>query len=297
MKIGVLGASGVIGRSLVDALAGRHDVTAVARRPGSPGPGVRWLAADLAEPGDARRALEGADVAVHLVHSLGSADFEARDRLVADNVAEAAAAAGLRQIVFLGGLGDDSPDLSPHLRSRRETAERLRAGGVPVTTLRAGMVVAPGSAAFETIVALVDRLPVMICPRWVSVPTEPIALGDVVRYLVGVIGLERAFGEAYDVGGGEVMTYRDMIERIAQVRGARPLIIEVPILTPRLSSWWLHLVTPVKASVARPIVEGLKIPTVARDRRIQSLVPFPPTPFDDALRSALAARDARAGHA
>lgn len=290
MRVAVLGASGVIGRALVPELARRHQVTAVARRPGPASPGLRQLAADLADPDDARRALEGADVAVHLVHSLGSPDFVARDRLVADNVATAAASAGLRQIVYLGGLGDDSPDLSPHLRSRRETAERLASGPVPVTTLRAGMVVGPGSAAFETIVALVDRLPVMICPRWVSVPTEPIALADVVRYLVGVIGLDAAFGQAYDVGSGEVMTYREMIERIARVRGARPLIIEVPVLTPRLSSWWLHLVTPVKASVARPIVEGLRIPTVARDRRIRTLVPFEPTPFDDALHVALAAR-------
>ena len=159
-----------------------------------------------------------------------------------------------------------------------------------MTTLQAGMVVGPGSAAFETIVALVDRLPAMICPRWVSVPTQPIALVDTVAYLAGVIGLEAAYGETFDIGGPEVMTYREMIDRIARVRGKRPVIIEVPVLTPRLSSWWLHLVTPVKASVARPLIDGLRNPTVMRDERIRELVPLELTTFDDAVREALSAR-------
>jgi uncharacterized protein YbjT (DUF2867 family) len=158
---------------------------------------------------------------------------------------------------------------------------------VPVTTLRAAMVVGKGSAAFETIVALVDRLPGMITPRWVSTPTQPIALGDVVRFLAGVAGREEAFGETFDVGGPDVMTYREMIERIARIRGKRPLIVEVPVLSPRLSSLWLHLVTPVKASVARPLVEGLRTPTVSGDDRIRALVPFELTPFDEAAREAL----------
>jgi uncharacterized protein YbjT (DUF2867 family) len=150
------------------------------------------------------------------------------------------------------------------------------------------MVVGAGSAAFETIRALVDRLPVMVCPRWIGVPTQPIALNDVVRYLAGVCGNERAYGAAFDVGGPEVMTYREMIERIGRIRGLRRLVVEVPVLTPRLSSWWLHLVTPVNASVARPLVEGLRTPTVSSDDSIRRLVPFTPTPFDDAVREALA---------
>lgn len=210
--------------------------------------------------------------------------------MIARNVARAAERAGVSQIVYLGGLGDDSPTLSDHLRSRRETAAALASGSVPVTTLQAGMVVGPGSAAFETIVALVDRLPAMICPRWVSVPTQPIALTDAVSYLAGVIGLDSAYGETFDIGGPEVMTYREMIDRIARIRGKRPLIIEVPVLTPRLSSWWLHLVTPVKASVARPLIDGLRNPTVMRDERIRTLVPLELTTFDDAVRDALSAR-------
>jgi uncharacterized protein YbjT (DUF2867 family) len=156
-----------------------------------------------------------------------------------------------------------------------------------VTTLRAAMVVGPGSAAFETIVALVDRLPAMICPRWVSTPTQPIAIRDVAAYLHGVCGLEEAFGQTFDVGGPETMTYREMIERIARLRGRRPLIVEVPVLTPRLSSYWLHLVTPVKASVARPLIAGLRNATVARESKIQSLVPIELTPFDVAAAEAL----------
>ena len=195
----------------------------------------------------------------------------------------------MSQIVYLGGLGDDSPTASSHLRSRRETGERLASGSTPVTTLRAAMVVGKGSAAFETIVALVDRLPAMITPSWVSTPTQPIALDDVARYLDGVCGNEATLGRSFDVGGPEVMTYRQMIERIANLRGRRPLIVEVPVLTPRLSSLWLHLVTPVGASVARPLIEGLKNPTVAREERLRSLVPFELTTFDAAAREAFAA--------
>jgi uncharacterized protein YbjT (DUF2867 family) len=287
VRVAVLGASGVIGSALVDELRGAHDVVGVARKP-RPGDDVRWVAADLADEDDARRALGGVDVAIHLVHSLGQPDYERRDLVIAANVARAAEDAGVRQIVYLGGLGDESDSLSPHLRSRHETGLALARGSVPVTTLRAGIVVGRGSAAFETIVALVDRLPAMICPRWVSVPTQPIALGDVLAVIAGVVGLDAAVGETYDLGGPEVMTYREMIDRIARIRGRNPLIVEVPVLTPRLSSWWLHLVTPVKASVARPLIDGLRNPTVACDERIRAVVPLPSTPFDDAVRQALA---------
>jgi uncharacterized protein YbjT (DUF2867 family) len=290
MRTAVIGATGFVGRALVPALAQRGEVVAVSRRGGAPDlPGVRGLATDVTE--SLHGALEGVDVVYHLVHSLGSDDFEERDRNAADAVAAASATAGARQIVYLGGLGDDSESLSAHLRSRAETAERLERGSVPVTTLRAAMIVGAGSAAFETIVALVERLPGMICPRWVSVSTQPLALDDVVRYLVGVAGLERAYGARLDVGGSEVMTYREMMERIARILGRRLLILEVPVLTPRLSSLWLRLVTPVQASVARPLVEGMRSPTVVRDERIRAWVPFELTPFDVAVRAALAARN------
>ena len=288
MRAVVFGAGGVVGSALVPVLLQEHEVVAVSRRAREPAEsGPRWAVADATDPGSVAAALEGAEVVYYLVHSLGSEDFAERDLLAAAVVAGEAEAAGVRQIVYLGGLGDDSPDLSPHLRSRRETGERLAAGRVPVTTVRAAMVVGKGSAAFETVVALVDRLPGMVTPRWVSTPTQPIALADIVRYLAGVAGREEALGETVDAGGPEVMTYREMIERIARIRERRLRIVEVPVLSPRLSSLWLHLVTPVKASVARPLVEGLRNPTVAKDDRLASLLSFELTPFDEAARNAL----------
>ena len=290
MKAAVLGATGFVGRTLVPALAERMDVVAVSRRGDARAvERVRPLAADALEPESLRRALDGVDVVYYLVHSLGQANYSDVDRRAAANVAAEAARAGVEQIVFLGGLGDDDPNLSEHLRSRAETARVLADGEVPVTTLRAAVVVGRGSAAFETIVALVDRLPVMVAPRWVATPTQPIALADVVGYLRDVAGRSETIGETFDLGGPDVLTYREMIERIGELRGRRPHIVEVPVLSPRLSSYWLHLVTPVRAGVARPIVEGLRNPTVAKETRIRELVPRDLLTFDAAAREALAA--------
>jgi uncharacterized protein YbjT (DUF2867 family) len=289
VRAAVLGATGFIGRALVPAVAARGEVVAVSRRGAGPGgERVRAVAADAGDGPALRAALEGVDVVYHLVHSLGSSDFSAADNRAAASVAREAARAGVRQIVYLGGLGDDEPGLSPHLRSRAETARVLAGGDVPVTTLRAAVVVGKGSAGFETIVALVDRLPVMVAPRWVSTPTQPIALDDVVGYLADVATKPEAFGESYDVGGPDVLTYREMIERIGRLRGKQPRVVEVPVLSPRLSSYWLHLVTPVRAGVSRPLVEGLRNPTVVRDARIRELLPRQLTPFDAAARAALA---------
>ena len=298
MKAAVLGATGFVGRALVPALAQQGEVVAVSRRATAPElPGVRSVAADLTDAESTRGALEGVDVAYHLVHSLGARNFSELDRRVAENVVTEAERAGVTQIVYLGGLGDDA-DLSPHLRSRTETGAVLSSTTVPLTTLRAAVVVGRGSAAFETIVALVDRLPVMVAPRWVSTPTQPIALTDMIRYLTGIAGRTEALGQSFDVGGPDVITYGEMIQQIAQLRGKRPLIVKVPVLSPRLSSYWLHLVTPVGASVARPLVEGLRNPTIARDDRIRGLLPFELTSFADAARDALdETRDEAGSHA
>jgi len=287
MRVAVFGATGTIGRPLVAELAKEHEVTAVSRREQADEGNVTWAQADATDAASVARVLEGAEVAYYLVHSLGATDFEERDLQAAETTAKAAEQAGVRQLVYLGGLGDDSPDLSAHLRSRRETGRRLASTSVPVTTLRAAIVIGRDSAAFETIVSLVDRLPAMVTPRWVSTRTQPIALEDVVAYLAGVCGLEAAFGQELDAGGPEVMTYREMMERIAVLRGKRPFILEVPVLTPYLSSLWLHVVTPVKAGIARPLIEGLRNETVARDDRIRELVPIELTPFDVAVRDAL----------
>ncbi len=285
MRVTVFGATGVVGRALLPLL-GDHELTAASREPRE-GSEARWVVADAGSGTGVAKALEGADVVYYLVHSLGARDFEQQDRGAAQTVAREAKRAGVKQIVYLGGLGADDPNASAHLRSRRETGELLGAAGVPVTTLRAAMIVGRGSAAFETILGLVQRLPVMITPSWVSTPTQPIALDDIARYLAGVCGNEAALGEGFDAGGPETMTYRQMIERIARLLGKRPLIVEVPVLTPYLSSLWLNLVTPVNASVARPLVEGLRNPTIAREKRIRTLLPFELTAFDEAARRAL----------
>lgn len=288
MKVVVFGASGTIGGRLIEELAGRHDVVAVSRRKRESTDDVTWRTADASDADSVAQVLKGADVAYYLVHSLGSPDFEERDLKAAETTAREAQRAGVTQLVYLGGLGDDSADLSSHLRSRQETAKRLASTSVPVTTLRAAIVIGRDSAAFETIVALVDRLPAMVTPRWVSTRTQPIALPDVVAYLAGVCGLAETFGESYDVGGPEVMTYRQMMERIAELRDKHPFIFEVPVLTPYLSSLWLHVVTPVKAGVARPLIEGLRNETIVHDDRIRALLPIELTPFDVAVREALA---------
>lgn len=292
MKVAVLGASGAIGRLLVPELARTHDVVGISRHTPVQAPGVRWHAADAADADALASALDGVEVAYHLIHSLGAAGFEQRDRATAAAVASACERAGVRQIVFLGGLGEDRPELSAHLRSRAETARVLGSGSVPVTTVRSAVVIAPGSAAFETVVSLVDRLPAMICPRWVNTLTQPIAAADVVRYLAGVAGRDDTLGHSFDAAGPDVMSYREMIERVAALLGRRPVIVELPVLTPALSALWLHLVTPVRASIARPLVEGLRNETIACDDRLRELVPIALTPFDDAARAALGTRAA-----
>jgi uncharacterized protein YbjT (DUF2867 family) len=289
MRAAVLGATGFIGRALVPVLAAEHEVIAISRAAGADSRGnVRAVGADVTDARSLRTALEGVDVVYHLVHSLGASNFSEVDSRAATTVARQSARAGVKRIVYLGGLGDDAPNLSAHLRSRAQTAQILAAGDVPVATLRAAVVVGRGSAAFETIVALVDRLPVMVAPRWVSTPTQPVALDDVVAYLAGVATHPEAAGETFDVGGPEVLTYRAMIECVGSLRGRRTRIVEVPVLSPRLSSYWLHLVTPLRAGVSRPLVEGLRNPTVVRDGRIRALMPRQLTPFAAAARLALA---------
>jgi len=287
VRVAVFGATGTIGGPLLPLLAQEHEVVGISRRGREDEVGVEWRQADASDTASVREALVDVEAAYYLVHSLGRADFEERDLRAADTIAPEAERAGVRQLIYLGGLGDDDAELSPHLRSRIETGRRLEEGAVPVTTLRAAIVVGPGSAAFETVVALVDRLPAMVCPRWVGVRPQPIALRDTLAYLAGVCGRDETLGRSFDIGGPEVMTYREMIERIAAIRGKHPLIVEVPFLTPRLSSYWLHLVTPVKAAVARPLIEGLRSPTVAREHEITEVVRLEGTPFDEAAKLAL----------
>lgn len=295
MRVVVTGATGYIGSRLVPRLLERgHSVRCLvrdpAKAPASRWPGAEVVKADVLEPETLAKAFEGADAAYYLVHSMttGSGDFAAMDREAAGNVARVAAEAGLKRIVYLGGLGGDRALLSEHLASRQETGDVLRSGPVPVTELRAAVIIGSGSASFEIIRDLARKLPVMVCPRWVASRCEPIGIADVLAYLLGVLDEPRTAGETYEIGSGEAFAYADLLRITADVMGRSVRILPVPLLTPRLSSYWLNLVTTVPMSLARPLVEGLRNDVVCTDRRIRDLVPVSPTPFREAVGKALA---------
>ncbi len=294
----VAGATGYVGGRLVACLleSGRR-VRAVARsrnktasRAWAGHPGLEVARADLLDGPSVAAAARGCGSAYYLVHSMepGKGDFAERERTAALNMAAAGAQAGLDRIIYLGGLGDETAPLSHHLRSRMETARLLAAEGVPVTHLRAGAILGAGSASFEILRYLVDRLPVMITPRWVHTPCQPIAIRNVLAYLVGCLECDSTVGQTFEIGGPEVLTYRELMEIYAEEAGLpRRLVLPVPVLTPRLSSYWIHLVTPVPASLARPLAEGLSVPVVCKENRIRSLIPQHLLSCREAIRVAL----------
>ncbi|PSP31729.1 NADH-binding protein [Halobacteriales archaeon QH_10_67_22] len=292
MRVLVTGASGFVGGRLVPALTeAGHEVRALTRCPETydPPPGVDVVKGDLLDPPTLEGDFEGVDAAYYLVHSMGSGDdFEERDRRAAQNFAAAASEAGVERVVYLGGLGEDGDDLSPHLRSRREVEQILAGGDYDLTTLRAAVIVGDGSASFRMVQQLVKRLSVMVTPKWVSNECQPVAIDDVVAYLVGVLDAPATAGETYGIGGPDVLTYREMMLRTARAMGRRqPRIVSVPVLTPELSSLWVGLVTDVSTAVARPLILGLKNPVVVTDDSIRDHVDVDLTPFDEAVRRAL----------
>ncbi|MEU6133324.1 NAD(P)H-binding protein [Nocardioides sp. NPDC047086] len=287
----VTGATGFVGRRLVAELTERDlTVRAMTRRPDDyDGPGEP-VGADVDDPATLPAALDGVDVAVYLVHSLDHDDFEERDARAARSFGAAAARAGVRQIVYLGGLGDDG-DLSPHLRSRREVENLLGEAGVPVTVLRAAIVVGRGGISWELTRQLVKNLPAMVVPRWTATRTQPVAVDDVIRYLAGVIDNEDAIGEVFEIGGPEAMTYVDMLTIASEVANGRSIpVVPVPVLTPRLSSYWLALVTDIDVTTGRNLIDSMTTEVVVRDRRILDIVPGEPLPYREAVRRALAER-------
>lgn len=292
-KILVLGASGYIGTNLVPRLVeAGHEVRAASRHrevlEGRHWAGVELVEADAFSAESLDAALDGIEVAYYLVHSMASGrDYAEQDRRAALEFREAATRAGVGRIVFLGGL-QPSGGASEHLSSRAETGEVLRGGSVPVTELRAGIIVGPGSAAFEVIRDLVNHLRVMVTPRWVRSRTQPIGLDDLLAYLVGVIEREETAGGIFDVAGAETLTYQELMSEYAKVTGRRILLIPVPVLTPRLSSYWLDLVTAVPASVARPLIEGLKLELLADDGPIRELLPIRLHSYREAVEAAIA---------
>ena len=297
-RIAIAGATGYIGGRLAPRLleAG-YAIRCLARSPGklqgrdwAGKPGVEILKSDLSEPASLAANLAGCESAYYLVHSMTSAgaEYAEQDRRLALTFATAACEAGVQRIIYLGGLGETGPELSEHLSSRRDVEEALASGGVPVTVLRAAMIIGSGSASFEILRYLVERLPVMITPKWVSTPCQPIAVRNVIGYLIGTLNDAATAGGVFDIGGPEVLCYRDIMRIMAEELGLRPRwILPVPVLTPRLSSYWIHLVTPLSHAIAKPLAEGLKNPVVCREDRITRLIPQELLSVRAAIRAAL----------
>lgn len=289
------GATGYIGGRLVPRLLEKgYRVRCLARDPNrlrgrSWADRVEIVAGDLLDAESLKPALDGCRFAYYLVHSMGGGEksFREFDLRSARNFAEAAASAGLERIVYLGGLGNRNEQLSKHLSSRHEVGDELRRGAVPTTELRAAMIIGSGSASFEMLRALVLRLPAMICPRWVNNRTQPIAIRDVLLYLIGCLENPATSGLVLDIGGPDILTYKDMMTRFAKILGLRRWILVVPVLTPRLSAYWANMVTPVPASIAFPLIEGLRSETICEDDRILTLVPLERFGFEEAVIAAL----------
>jgi len=285
----VTGATGFVGRRLVPALleAG-HTVRAMTRNPENyDGPG-HPVHGDVDDPGSLVDAVEGVDVAVYLVHSLDDDDFERKDADAARSFGLAAASAGVRQIVYLGGLGADDGELSAHLRSRREVEGLLGEAGVPVTVLRAAIVVGAGGISWEITRQLVKNLPAMVVPKWASTLSQPIGVDDVVAYLEGVVGNEAALGRVFEIGGPERLSYLDMLQQAAEViHGHRLPIVTVPVLTPNLSSQWIRPVTSVDATTGRNLIDSMSTEVVVNDESIREVVPIEPVSYAEAVRRAV----------
>ena len=276
----VTGATGYIGGRLVPRLIGlgfavRCLVRDPSRLEGRPWQSVvQMFSGDVLQPDSLAIALRGIQTAYYLVHSLaGGQDFHQRDVTAAANFAVAARAAGVTRIIYLGGLAEARPGLSEHLSSRHQTGEALRAGGVPVTEFRAGVIVGSGSVSFEIIRYLTERVPVMICPRWVYTRAQPIGIYEVLEYLVAALTTPKSVGRIIEIGGAEVVTYGQMMTIYAEVRGLKRWMLPVPVLTPRLSSYWVDLVTPIPAAIARPLIEGLRNENVVHDTAARELFP------------------------
>lgn len=284
------GATGFIGRRVAPALVeAGHTVRAMTRHPETyDGPGEP-VGGDVSDPDSLAAPLEGVDVAIYLVHSLDKSDFIQIDADGAIAFGKAAKAAGVRQIVFLGGLGsEDESQLSDHLRSRRQVERLLGEAGVPVTTLRAAIIIGAGSISWELTRQLVKNLPAMVVPKWVATRTQPIAIDDVIRYVVGVVDVPEAFDRVFDIGCPESMTYLEMMQTVSEVsRGRKVPIIVVPLLTPRLSSYWISFVSDVEVTTARNLIESMGTEVVVRDTSIRDIVPGEPLSYEESVRRAL----------
>jgi uncharacterized protein YbjT (DUF2867 family) len=293
----IAGATGYVGGRLLRRLEARGEkVRCLARRPeflrGRTTPSTEIVAGDILDAASLPPALRGVDTAYYLIHSLGSAgSFEEEDRTGAANFAAAAREAGLRRIIYLGGLGEDADGLSPHLRSRHEVGQILRSSGVAVIEFRASIILGSGSLSFELIRALVERLPVMVTPRWVRVPAQPIAINDVLDYLLAALDTGPGAAAIFEIGGPDIVSYGDLMREYARQRGLRRAMVPVPVLTPRLSSLWLGLVTPVYARIGRKLIDGVRNPTLVRDPAALRTFAVRPVGMRDAVAQAIGHED------
>ena len=291
MRVLVAGSTGFVGRQLCPALhVAGHEVIAMTRRPEDYYGAAEPVRGDVADPGSLAGALRGCAAAYYLVHRLGENNFVQADAEAAIAFGLAAAEAEVSRIIYLGGLGDTEDDLSEHLRSRREVEKLLGAGGVPVTVLRAGIIVGHGGISWEMTRQLVEHLPAMITPRWVHTKTQPIAAADVIRYLVGVLETPETLGRVFDIGGPDILEYLQLLRRVAAIEGRPLLVLPVPLLSPSLSSRWLALVTNVDVATGRALVDSMTNEVVVRDDSIRALVPFEPMDYDSAVLVALGER-------
>jgi uncharacterized protein YbjT (DUF2867 family) len=295
MEVLVAGASGFVGSRLCRGLVGEgYTVRAMTRHPESYRGAGEPVFGDVNDAPSLGSALAGCQAAYYLVHSLGSSTFERDDADAARRFGAAAVGSGLGQIIYLGGLGRDDDDLSAHLRSRRAVERFLAEAGVPVTVLRAGIIIGYGGISWEITQQLVEHLPVMVTPRWVRTRTQPIAIADVVRYLIGVLDAPEALGRTFEIGGPEVMRYLDMMRRVAVIEGRHNLVLPVPVLSPALSARWLSLVTNVDTATGRALIDSMTNEVIVHDDAIRELLPFEPMGYDDAVLAALRERAAAA---
>ncbi|MBF0239390.1 MAG: SDR family oxidoreductase [SAR324 cluster bacterium] len=297
-RILVTGATGYIGGRLIPRLLNEgYKVRAMSRsynkltsRPWHNHPNLELVAGDFLSYNDVNEAVKDCDVVYYLVHAMvaGQTDFEKADRISADNLVKATQSNGVKRIIYLGGLGLDDPTLSKHLRSRHEVSRILQQGMVPVTIFNAAMIIGSGSASFEILRYLVDRLPVMITPKWVYTPVQPIGVGNVLEYLISCLKFEETIGKSFDIGGSDVLTYYELMQIYSKAAGLpKRHVIPVPVLTPQLSSYWIHLVTPLPAYIARPLAEGLKNPVICKNNDITKLIPQDLLSCSEAISRAL----------
>lgn len=308
-RVLVLGATGFIGSRLIQDLAKKNIKMRLLARSTSKASALvpknadaEIIEGDILKNENLGEALKGIHSAYYLVHSMGGkllsqrSDFAKKDKEAARNFVSASDASGLKRVIYLGGLGETGDDLSEHLRSRLDVAKTLSEGKAKETFLRAAVIIGAGGASYEMLRYLVERLPVMVTPRWIDTKIQPIAVCDVLAYLVGCLLNPETTGKTFDIGGPDILSYRDMMDQYAEVRGiAKRLIMAVPFLTPKLSSYWVDLVTPVPAGVAHPLIEGLKNEVICRDNSIDKVISIKKTSFREAVKIAISEEKAGPG--